>query len=64
MYAGGLIACTGSTIACGGVFVFLLIILGSVFLWRVGAEDLMARQFPSQYPDYRRRTPALLAFLW
>ena len=65
MYAGGLIACTGSAIACGGVFVFLLIILGALFLWRVGAEDaLMARQFPSQYPDYRRRTPALLAFLW
>jgi protein-S-isoprenylcysteine O-methyltransferase len=65
MYAGGLIACTGSAIACGGVFVFLLIILGAVFLWRVGAEDaLMARQFPSQYSDYRRRTPALLPFLW
>ena len=65
MYAGGLIACTGSAIACGGVFVFLLIILGALFLWRVGAEDaLMARQFPSQYPDYRRRTPALVPFLW
>lgn len=65
MYAGGLIACFGSAIVCGGAFVFLLIILGILFFWRVGAEDaLMARQFPNQYPDYKRRTRALLPFLW
>jgi protein-S-isoprenylcysteine O-methyltransferase Ste14 len=65
MYAGALIACIGSAIVCGGAFVFLLIILGALFLWRVGAEDaLMAAQFPGQYPDYKRRTRALVPFLW
>src|SRR5262249_54334836 len=31
MYAGGLIACIGSAIVCGGAFVFLLIVLGILF---------------------------------
>ncbi|MGZ3752804.1 MAG: bifunctional polysaccharide deacetylase/glycosyltransferase family 2 protein, partial [Mucilaginibacter sp.] len=32
-------AAIGSAIVCGGAFVFLLVILGALFLWRVGAED-------------------------
>ena len=38
MYAGGLLAAIGSAIVAGGGWIFLLIILGSLFLWRVGAE--------------------------
>jgi protein-S-isoprenylcysteine O-methyltransferase Ste14 len=65
MYAGGLIGCLGSAIVCGGAFVFLLVLLSPLFLWRVGAEDeLMARQFPDQYPDYKRRAKALIPFVW
>jgi protein-S-isoprenylcysteine O-methyltransferase len=65
MYTGGLIACLGSAIVCGGAFVFLLVILGSLFLWRVSAEDkLMAQQFPTEYPDYKKRTKALIPFVW
>jgi protein-S-isoprenylcysteine O-methyltransferase Ste14 len=65
MYTGGLLACVGSTIAVGGPFVFLLILLGSIFLWRVGAEDrLLARQFPDEFPGYARRTKALIPFVW
>lgn len=65
MYAGGLIACIGSAIVAGGAWIFLLVILGSLFLWRVGAEDkLMARQFPNQFPDYKQRTKALIPFVW
>ncbi len=46
MYAGGLVSAIGSAIVCGGAFVFLLVLLGAIFLWRVGAEDkLMQRQF-------------------
>jgi protein-S-isoprenylcysteine O-methyltransferase Ste14 len=45
--------------------VFLLVILGSLFLWRVSAEDkLMAQQFPTEYPDYKKRTKALIPFVW
>jgi protein-S-isoprenylcysteine O-methyltransferase len=62
---GGLIACIGSAIVCGGAFVILPIVLEILFLWRVGAQDaLMARQFPNPFSDYKRRTRALLAWLW
>jgi protein-S-isoprenylcysteine O-methyltransferase Ste14 len=65
MYAGGLLAAIGSAIVCGGAFIFLLVILGALFLWRVGAEDkLMAEQFPNEYPEYKKRTKAIIPFIW
>jgi protein-S-isoprenylcysteine O-methyltransferase Ste14 len=65
MYAGGLFACIGSAIVVGGPFVFLLIVLTPLFLWRVGAEDkLMEQQFPNEYPAYKKRTKALIPFVW
>ena len=65
MYTGGFIACLGSAIVAGGAFVFLLVFLGAIFLWRVGAEDkLMEQQFPNEYPDYKKRTKAVIPFLW
>lgn len=63
MYAGGLLASLGSALVRGGAWVFL--ILGSLFLWRVGAEDkLMARQFPNEFAAYKKRRKALIPFLW
>jgi len=65
MYAGGFIACIGSAIVCGGAWILLLVILGTIFIWRVGAEDrLMAKQFPNEYPEYKKRTKALIPFVW
>jgi protein-S-isoprenylcysteine O-methyltransferase len=65
MYAGGLIAAIGSAIVCGGAWIFLLVILGVIFLWRIGAEDrLMAQLFPNEFPDYKKRTKALIPFVW
>ena len=65
MYTGGLIACIGSAVVVGGGFVFFLILLGPIFLWRVGAEDrLLAQQFPDEFPNYARRTKALIPFVW
>ena len=65
MYAGGIVACIGSAIAAGGPWIFLLIILGGLFLWRVGAEDrLMAQQFPDEFLQYKRRTKALIPYVW
>jgi protein-S-isoprenylcysteine O-methyltransferase len=65
MYTGGFIATIGSAIVCGGAFIFLPVILGALFIWRMDAEDkLMARQFPNEYPDYKKRTKALIPFLW
>jgi protein-S-isoprenylcysteine O-methyltransferase Ste14 len=65
MYAGGLLACTGSAIVAGGAWIFLFVILGALFLWRAGAEDkLMAQQFANEYPAYKKRTKALIPFVW
>lgn len=65
MYSGGIIATLGSVLVAGGAFVFLLVFLVPLFLWRVVAEDrLMAQQFPTEYPGYTRRTKALVPFLW
>ncbi len=65
MYAGGFFACIGSAIVCGGAWIFLLLILGPFFLGRMGAEDkVMAQQFPNEYPAYKKRTKALIPFVW
>jgi protein-S-isoprenylcysteine O-methyltransferase len=65
MYTGGLIATIGSAVTAGGAFVFLLILLAPLFIWRTGAEDkLMTAQFPDQYPKYMKRTKKLLPFIW
>jgi protein-S-isoprenylcysteine O-methyltransferase len=65
MYAGGLLACLASAAVAGGPFVFGALTLGPLFLWRVGAEDnLMARQFPNDYPAYMQHTKALIPFVW
>jgi len=65
MYAGGLLACVGSVIVCGGPWIFLLVILGALFLWRTSAEDkVMERQFPREFPQYERRTKKLIPFVF
>ena len=65
MYGGGFVACLGSAIVGGGAWIFLLVILGTIFLCRVVAEDkLMAQQFPNTYPDYKKRTKAVVPFVW
>jgi len=64
MYGGGLIAALGSAVVVGGPFVFMSVLLGALFGWRVGAEDrLMAEQFPDAYPAYQRRTRALIPYV-
>jgi protein-S-isoprenylcysteine O-methyltransferase len=65
MYTGGFIACLGSAIVAGGAFVFLVLFLGVIFLRRAGAEDkLMEQQFPNEYLDYKKRTKAVIPFVW
>ena len=45
--------------------IVLLVVLGSLFLWRVSLEDrLVARQFPHEYPLYVRRTKRLVPFVF
>jgi protein-S-isoprenylcysteine O-methyltransferase Ste14 len=59
------LAAIGSAIAAGGAWIFLFPFLGTLFLWRVGAEDkLMEQQFPNEYPECRKKTKALMPFIW
>jgi protein-S-isoprenylcysteine O-methyltransferase Ste14 len=65
MYAGGLLASIASAGVVGGPFVFLTVILGPLFVWRVRAEDrLMENQFPEEYPAYKQTTNALIPRVW
>jgi protein-S-isoprenylcysteine O-methyltransferase len=65
MYSGGIVACLGSAIVMGGAWVFLLVILGGIFLWRTGVEDrIMEQQFPEEFPSYKKKTKALIPFIW
>jgi protein-S-isoprenylcysteine O-methyltransferase Ste14 len=65
MYAAGLLACIGAAVVVGGPFVFMVITLLPIFMWRVGAEDkLMTQQFPAEYPGYMQRTKSLIPFVW
>jgi protein-S-isoprenylcysteine O-methyltransferase len=65
MYAGGLLASISSAVVAGGPFAFATLIVGSLFVWRVTAEDkLMQEQFPETYPDYMQRTKRLIPFIW
>jgi len=65
MYFGGFIACLGTVFVVGGAFVFLLVLLSAISVWRVGEEDkLMGQQFPDEYPVYKKRTKSLIPFIW
>jgi protein-S-isoprenylcysteine O-methyltransferase len=65
MYAGGIVACIGSTIVCGGAWIFLLVKLDALFSCGEGQEDkLIARESPNEYPDYKRSKKALIPFVW
>ena len=59
MYSGGLVAGVGSAVVVGGPFVFLVVLLGAIFIRRAEAEDkLMAEQFQKEYLAYTKKRKA------
>lgn len=64
IYAGLLAAALGSAL----VIIWWLItflIMAIVFPWRIPVEEkLMTQQFPTQYPEYKKRSWALFPYLW
>ncbi len=65
MYFGDIVSCIGSAMVAGRAFVIMCALLTPLFIWRVFAEDrLLARQFPGSFPDYKKRTKALIPFIW
>jgi protein-S-isoprenylcysteine O-methyltransferase Ste14 len=64
IYTGVLFGMLGSALAGGLAYVLLFVLFLLLFVYRVYAEDqLMMRQFPDAYPEYRRKTKALVPFV-
>lgn len=65
IYTGLLLALLGSALALGSFWVIFFIAVCLVFVNRIFVEErLMLREFPDSYPEYRRRTKALIPFIW
>lgn len=64
IYTGIMVATLGSTIA-NPVWLIIFFIITAMFVWRVHVEEnLMLKQFPNQYPEYQKRTWALIPYVW
>ncbi len=65
IYTGILLALLGSGLAAGVVW-FMFFVVGCPFFvfsaWQ--EERLMVQQFPGAYPEYRKRTSALIPHVW
>jgi protein-S-isoprenylcysteine O-methyltransferase Ste14 len=65
IYTGMLAAIFGSALVGGAVWFLIFIVVGAMFVWRVKVEEkIMMQLFPQQYPEYKKRTKALVPFVW
>lgn len=65
IYSGIILATLGTALTGALLGVVLLIAFMIAFTLRIGKEEqLMLERFPSQYPEYQRRTRRLLPYLW
>ena len=65
IYTGWLLAIIGSALVAGFIWFIVFAIFCIMFIWRIGVEEKMMNQlFPTQYPDYKKRTKALIPFVW
>ena len=66
IYTGLWLAMFGTALTIGTLASYLAVVLASVaFLLRIRIEEaLLTSQFPEIYPEYKRRTCALIPFFW
>lgn len=65
IYAGILLATVGTTLAISLVWFIVFILFCPYFVYSARTEEqLMMQQFPHAYPEYRKRTKALIPFVW
>ena len=65
IYTGMLFAMAGSTLAIGLWWLIVLVAGGAYFIVSAHAEErLMQETFPDHYPEYKRRTWALIPFIY
>ncbi len=64
IYTGIILAVLGSTLTIP-VWIIMFFVISGMFIWRVHVEEeLMMKQFPDKYPEYKKRTWALIPFVW
>jgi protein-S-isoprenylcysteine O-methyltransferase Ste14 len=65
IYSGMLLALLGSSLVMGVWMLALMVVLGAYFVFSARTEEqTMLREFPTQYPDYMRRTKMLIPFVF
>lgn len=66
IYAGILTALLGTALTGMGIWLyFFLMCCLFVIVYRIRVEEqLMVHQFPEEYPGYRKKTKALIPFVW
>ncbi|HUC02258.1 MAG TPA: isoprenylcysteine carboxylmethyltransferase family protein [Candidatus Paceibacterota bacterium] len=65
IYTGMILALFGSALVNGAVWFIVFAVFAGMFLWRIPVEEgYMMRLFPDQYPEYKKRTKALIPFVW
>jgi protein-S-isoprenylcysteine O-methyltransferase len=65
IYTGVLIALLGTALVSTILWWIVFAASCLIFLYRVHAEEkLMVTQFPEQYPEYKKRTKALIPLIW
>lgn len=65
IYTGLVFATFGSLLTAGSLWLLVWILLLVMFVLRVySEEEIMGREFPQTYPAYKKRTKALIPFIW
>lgn len=65
IYTGMLFAMFGSALVIGSIWFAVFIVSGIYFIYSAKQEEkIMAGEFPDQYPAYKKRTKALIPFVW
>src|SRR3989344_5869944 len=65
IYAGELLAVVGSALVGGVIWLVVLFALVALVSYRMYREEsMLAEEFPVEYPAYKKRTSALIPFIW
>jgi protein-S-isoprenylcysteine O-methyltransferase Ste14 len=64
IYSGFLLAILGSAFVVGFAWLISLVIFCAYFVYSAKTEEkIMTKQFPDQYPEYKKRTKMLIPFI-
>jgi|ERR1035437_3248872 protein-S-isoprenylcysteine O-methyltransferase Ste14 len=66
IYSGGLLAMCGSAIVLGQIFGFIWVLFCAFGLTMKikQEENLLTKQFPDEYPLYKKQVKKLIPFIW